>query len=115
MPLVKIQTSVEIDDGQKEDILKHISRCAAEITGKPETYLMVFMESGSACMAGKVGPAAFIDMRAIGGLNDSVNNRLSEQLCSVMEDRLSIPPDRVYITFTDVAAGNWGWDRKTFG
>jgi phenylpyruvate tautomerase PptA (4-oxalocrotonate tautomerase family) len=26
-----------------------------------------------------------------------------------------VPPDRIYLNFTDVPAGNWGWNGDTFG
>ena len=115
MPLVSVMTSAPSDDTRKEEILQDISRCTSEATGKPETYIMVCLESRQACMAGTTDPAAFVDIRAIGGLNKTVNADLSERLCNLLEEKLSVPTDRVYITFTDVAATHWGWDRRTFG
>ena len=29
--------------------------------------------------------------------------------------KLGIAPDRIYLNFTDVEAGNWGWSGSTFG
>ncbi|MGA2180101.1 MAG: phenylpyruvate tautomerase MIF-related protein [Verrucomicrobiota bacterium] len=26
-----------------------------------------------------------------------------------------MPPDRIYLNFTDVPAANWGWNGNTFG
>jgi len=115
MPLLKIQTSVQIDPAKREAVMKEISACAAEVTGKPQDYIMVFLGTGDACMAGTTGPAAFVDVRAIGGVNAETNGNLSQRLCGLIEANLSIPADRIYITFTDVPAANWGWDSKTFG
>ncbi len=39
----------------------------------------------------------------------------SEQICKLLKDSLGIAPDRVYLNFTDVEAGNWGWNEPTFG
>jgi hypothetical protein len=33
----------------------------------------------------------------------------------LLNDSLGIPPDRVYLNFTDVGAGHWGWNGSTFG
>ena len=35
-------------------------------------------------MAGEAGPAAFLDVRSIGGLNQSVNRALTTQICALM-------------------------------
>ncbi len=41
--------------------------------------------------------------------------KLSQQVCKLLSDSLGIGPDRVYLNFTDVEAGNWGWNGRTFG
>jgi len=66
-------------------------------------------------MSGKPGEAAFVDVRSIGGLNDDVNRQLAQKICSLLKDSLGVPLDRVYLNFTEVAAGNWGWNGDTFG
>ena len=66
-------------------------------------------------MSGKSGEAAFVDIRGIGGLNGETNRKLSQQVCTLLLDSLGISPDRVYLNFTDVEAGNWGWNGSTFG
>ena len=48
-------------------------------------------------------------------LGEDVNRKLSQQVCRLLEDSLGISPDRVYLNFTDVDAGNWGWNGSTFG
>ena len=54
-------------------------------------------------------------LRSIGGLNDDLNRKLSQQVCKLLSDSLGISPDRVYLNFTDVEASNWGWNGSTFG
>ena len=66
-------------------------------------------------MSGKAGDAAFVDIRSIGGLGDDVNRKLSQKVCKLLKDSLGILPDRVYLNFTDLKAGNWGWNGTTFG
>jgi phenylpyruvate tautomerase len=66
-------------------------------------------------MSDKAGDAAFVDIRSIGGLSDDVNRKLSQQVCQLLHDSLGVPSDRVYLNFTDVGAGNWGWNGSTFG
>ena len=70
---------------------------------------------GAMMMSGKDGDAAFVDIRSIGGLTEDVNRKLSQQVSKLLKDSLGIPSDRVYLNFTDVEAGNWGWNGNTFG
>jgi len=115
MPLLKIQTSASVPQGRKAQLLAESSRLLAEITGKPEQYVMVTLESADVLMAAAAGPAAFLDVRGIGGLTRTVNGKLTKALCELLQRELAIEPKRVYATFTDVAAQNWGCNGTTFG
>ena len=54
-------------------------------------------------------------IRSIGGLSGDVNRKLSQQVCNLLNESLGIPPNRVYLNFTDVGASHWGWNGSTFG
>jgi phenylpyruvate tautomerase len=49
------------------------------------------------------------------GATGSMSGMLSQQLCKLLTDSLGISADRVYRNFTDIKAGNWGWNGSTFG
>ena len=76
---------------------------------------MVTMSPAAMLMSGKAADAAFLDIRSIGGLSAEVNRWLSEKVCALLAQSLRVPPNRVYLTFTDVPAANWGWNASTFG
>jgi len=115
MPLLKLETTVSIPDAKKTVLMSHLSRLVGEIIGKPEEYVMVTVGQTEIIMGGKAGKAAFIDLRSIGGLGGDTNRKLTEGVCDVLETELQIPPDRIYIAFTDVNASYWGWNGATFG
>jgi len=115
MPLLKLQTSAALSDESRNDLLASLSKIMAETTGKPERYVMVTVTTDAVLMSGQSGPAAFADVRSIGGLNSEVNQRLSQQICQTLKSALGIPPERVYLNFTDVPADAWGWNGGTFG
>ena len=115
MPLLKLETTVALADDKKKALLASLSKIVAGTIGKPEQYVMVVISPAAILMSGKPDPAAFVDIRSIGGLSDDVNPRLSQQICKLLGDSLGISPDRVYLNFTDVDAGNWGWNGSTFG
>ena len=115
MPLIKLHTSVSVPDPVRTEILKELSEIAAKTIGKPESYVMTVFEQEPICMGGEVAPAAFVDVRSIGGLNRNVNQRIAQQICELLAARLKIVGTRVYFNFTDVPATHWGWDSSTFG
>ena len=115
MPLIMLKTSVDIPADKTDAVLSAVSQLVAEATGKPESYVMVTVQQVEGMMAADPGPIAFADVRGIGGLTRDVNAAISSKLCTYLEAELGIPEDRVYATFTDVAASNWGLKGGTFG
>jgi phenylpyruvate tautomerase len=115
MPLLKLETTVALADDKKKALLAALSKIVAGTIGKPEQYVMVTVSPAAILMSGKPGDAAFVDIRSIGGLYDNVNRQLAQKVCAALKESLGVPPDRVYLNFTDVSAGNWGWNGETFG
>ncbi len=115
MPLLKLETTVALSEEQRRKLLVSLSKTVASAIGKPEQYVLVSLSQSAMLMSGKGGEAAFVEIRSIGGLNSGVNRKLSQQICNLLKDLLGIAPDRVYLNFTDVEAGNWGWNGSTFG
>lgn len=115
MPLLKLETTVALSDEKRTALLSPLSKIVAETIGKPEQYVLVSVSPAAMLMSGKPGPAAFVDLRSIGGLGSQVNQQLSRKICALLKDSLGIPPDRVYLNFTEVEAANWGWNGNTFG
>ena len=115
MPLMKIETSVAMTADKKEKLILSLSRILSQVTGKPEAYTMVTFAETTGSMGGKIAPIAYADVRGIGGLTPNVNIAVSKEVAVLLNEELNIAPDKVYITFTDVAATNWGWKGGTFG
>ena len=115
MPLLKIETTVGLTEDKQTALLNSLSKIVAGTIGKPEHYVMVTINSAAMLMCGKSGHTAFVDIRSIGGLSNEVNRKLSQQICKILADSLGVAPDRVYLNFTDVDAGRWGWNGSTFG
>ena len=115
MPFLKLQTSTPVPEDMREPLLAGLSQIISESIGQPEKYVMVTVETDPVMMNSKVGQAAFVDLRSIGGLNREVNNQITGELCALLGEKLEIPQDRVYINFTDIARSNWDWNGKTFG
>ena len=115
MPLLKLETTVALSDDRRQQLLASLSRIVADAIGKPEQYVMVTIGPAAILMSGKAGDAAFADIRSIGGLGPDVTRQLSQKVCALLAQSLRVPQDRVYLNFTEVEAGNWGWNGNTFG
>jgi phenylpyruvate tautomerase PptA (4-oxalocrotonate tautomerase family) len=115
MPLLKLETTVMLADDKKKALLASLSKIVAGTIGKPEQYVMVVISPATILMSGKPGDAAFVDLRSIGGLNDDVNRQVAQKVGALLKESLGVPPDRIYLNFTDGPAGNWGWNGDTFG
>lgn len=115
MPLLHLTTSVEVPESIQSKLLPELSRIVADCIGKPEQYVMISVQRQPILMGGKPGPAAWVDLRSIGGLNTEVNNLLAQKLSYALGQHLNIKADRIFILFTDVQAANWAWKGETFG
>ena len=115
MPLLKLETTVALTAEKQTALLASLSTIVAATIGKPEDYVMVTIHPTAIQMAGEPGNAAFVDIRSIGGLSVETNRRLAEKVCKELGDHAGIPPERVYVNFTEIEAVNWGWKGSTFG
>ena len=115
MPLLSLQTTVVLPEDKRQALLASLSKIVAETIGKPQQYVMVTASQTDMRMSGSPGDAALVDVRSIGGLTGDVNRELSRKVCQLLHESLGIPPNRVYLNFTDVPASHWGWNENTFG
>lgn len=113
MPLLKIHTNVERPE-QAAELLGQFSRTVAELLGKPERYVMVYLECSADMLFGAdERPLAYLELKSI-GLPEDRTTRLSQTLCLLMEQQLGVPRDRVYIEFCNASRNLWGWNGGTF-
>jgi phenylpyruvate tautomerase PptA (4-oxalocrotonate tautomerase family) len=113
MPYLKISTNADLGDGGRALAAK-VSRLAAELTGKPERWVLARVEADAALrFGGTDAPAAFVEMKSI-GLAAADCARLSAALCAFLSAEAGIAPERVYVEFADFAPGMFGWNGGTF-
>jgi len=112
MPFIQINTSSKsvIEDNLLQ---KEISKIVADLTGKPESYVMTMIQSNSKMtFAGSDEPCCFIKLKSIGSLNPSL---MSKALCELIASKTNIKSNRIYIEFVDIKATHWGYNNSTFG
>ena len=115
MPFLKLTTNTSIVDEQKTQLLTQLSQLLANETGKPERYVMIEIgEDKSMLFGGTPNPLAYLECKSI-GLTGKQAKSLAAALCRSIENTLQIPPDRVYIEFSNCPSDLWGWNGSTFG
>ncbi|KVI07746.1 Macrophage migration inhibitory factor, partial [Cynara cardunculus var. scolymus] len=103
MPTLKLFTNIPVDSVIASDILKDATKAVAKIIGKPESYVMILVNGGvPIAFAGTEEPAAYGEVISIGGLNPTVNGKLSSTIAEILQTKLSIDSSRFYIKFYDV-------------
>jgi phenylpyruvate tautomerase len=112
MPLLEIHTNCSVEN--IEELGQQASKLAADMLGKPESYVMVkVMPEQALIFAGQDTPAAHLKLKSL-GLPEDRTADYSEQLCSFISHSLGIDSGRIYIEFSSPQRHMWGWDKRTF-
>lgn len=114
MPHLHFQTSEFLSEGARDAAALELSKKIAELLSKPESYVQVRIDSGcTMSFGGESGKTAFVELFSL-GLKEEDAGRCSAELCSLIEERFSIPASRIYLKMADHPRGMWGWDGQTF-
>ena len=112
MPFIQVHTSTKSVLSDNE-LQKEISQIVADLTGKPESYVMTMIQSDEKMtFAGSEEPCCYIKLESIGSIEPS---SMSKSLCELIASKTNIKTNRIYIQFIDVKASNWGFNSSTFG
>jgi len=114
MPLLKIQTNVEIPSERRQPLLREASARVAQLLGKPERYVMVMLEiQPDMLFSASPEPLAYLELKSI-GLPGEQTAAFSAALCDLLSEQLAIPSERIYIEFANAERHLWGWNGATF-
>lgn len=115
MPLLHLCTNLEMHPESELLTANAMSQKAAELLGKPESYVMVLVQSGQTMtFSGTAEPCAYLQVKSL-GLPETRTSEFSAALCDHIKDTLGISSNRIYIEFSSPPRHMWGWDRSTFG
>jgi phenylpyruvate tautomerase len=114
MPLLKISTNVGTTP-HPSALLPDLSRRVAALLGKPESYVLVVLETEQ-CLSfgGTTEPCLYAELKNVGRFTPPQTAKLSAELCDVLEKALEVPKGRIYIEFTPAEGHLWGHDGTTF-
>ena len=113
MPFINPKITVAVSDEKKEAIKTRLGQ-AVSILNKPESFLMVGIEDNyDLWFAGeKVERGAYVAVEIYGNASSDAYNRMTAEICKILDEELSIPADRIYVKYHGVS--DWGWNGRNF-
>ena len=117
MPLLQIQTNLSsVTDTQKNEIMSQGAQILADEIGKSLAFVMVVVDEGKSLyfQGDSQSPCLYASVKNIGILSPDLTTQLSQKLCELFKETLSIEPTRCYLEFQEVERHHWGWNAKTF-
>jgi phenylpyruvate tautomerase PptA (4-oxalocrotonate tautomerase family) len=112
MPLLKIETNVNIKN--RETLLKKLSTLTASLTGKPESWVMVYLHHNPDMLfSGKAEPLIYAELKSV-GLPEKKTPEITAKLMDFLKNELNVQPDRMYVEFSNARPDMWGWNMETF-
>ena len=114
MPVFRLQSNALLDAQQRASLRKDLSASIASWLGKSESYVLVHLELDlDMIFGGTDDPCAYCELASL-GLDSSNHPSLAASVTSLVSERLSVAPDRIYIRFEAPARTDFAWDGKPF-
>lgn len=114
MPLLRIETNIELDEAAKQKLLKEGSVLLANMLNKSPRYVMLSILDGiSLYFADSAEPACYAELKSI-NLPLDRTTEFSKLLCDFLAAKLGVPQERIYIEFSSAPRTQWGWSGRTF-
>lgn len=113
MPFIDAKITGALTQEKKEKVKSEFGK-AISLLNKSETYLMVgFEDNYDLYMAGKkLEQGAYVSVSLFGNASSDAYNRMTGEICGILEKELGIPGNAVYVTYHGVS--DWGWNGQNF-
>ena len=103
----------KLNPSQKEELKCRFGQ-TMPLMGKREAFLMVNIEDGKDLWFGgeKLDGGAYLSVSLLGNSTSENYVKMTDAICTILEEVLSIDPKGVYVTYHPVS--DWGWNRNNF-
>ena len=113
MPYINTTVNVRIPQDVEKELATEYGKAITLIRGKTENWLMLnFTEKSHMYFAGSDAPTAMVEVQIFGSASSGEYDALTERICSVISEKLSIPQNRVYVKYEEY--DRWGWNGGNF-
>ncbi|MCR5791529.1 MAG: hypothetical protein K6G65_00020 [Lachnospiraceae bacterium] len=113
MPFIDSKITVPVAPQTRETIKTKLGQ-AVSLLGKSEAFLMVGMEDNYDLYMGgnKLDKGAYVSVSLFGNASSDAYSKMTGEICSIFNEELEIPGDKVYVTYHGV--NDWGWNGRNF-
>jgi phenylpyruvate tautomerase PptA (4-oxalocrotonate tautomerase family) len=108
VPIVDISINYAISKDSKHVLQDKICTLISDVLNKKKTDIMVVLRQSEIFMNNSNAPAAFVQVLCLSGLNLENNEKVCNQIYSVLNSINKIESERIYINFKDINAED-GW------
>lgn len=113
MPFIRVTTSEKIDDHAEHLMLMELGVSIECIEGKSEEWLMLDFRGGAKmAFSGEPGKCAMVEVDLLGKASDDDKDRLTENICNILNFVLEVPTNRIYVRYLET--DSWGHDCHNF-
>ena len=114
MPLMIIRSAARIDDTTVSSMLSACSAKLAGLLGQPEAYVMtLFDRPAGMTMAGTANPCCLVEVRSVVAFSSDQTQAVTQAFCVMLAEYLGVPPNRIFLNFTDFPRAMWGFNGST--
>lgn len=113
MPFIDSKVTVALTEEKKEALKSRLGK-AISLLSKPESYLMLgFQDNYDLYFAGeKLEKGAYVSVSLFGNASSQAYEKMTAEICRILEEELGIPGKAVYVTYTGIS--DWGWNGANF-
>lgn len=114
MPFIETKLNIRLTPEKEANIKEKLGRAIALFPGKSEYWLMLQFEDN--CRLWFRGynsfPIAMVEVKLFGGAEAAVSEKMTAEICRILNEELEIQPDHVYVNYT--FSETWGWNCENF-
>lgn len=113
MPFINVKTNAAVSKEAEIAVKTDLGKAISAIPGKSEAWLMVGIEPEHILyFKGDDAPAAMVEVSVFGSANSAAFDKLTGEICGILNSRLNIEPSRIYVKYS--ATSDWGWNGGNF-
>lgn len=114
MPYIETKVNVKITKEQEENLKERLGKLIEIFPGKSEKWLMLnFEDECRLYMSGNGDlPTAYVEVKIFGTPEAKAAEKMTHEICLLLEDVLGIDPSRTYVKYED--CNMWGWNKSNF-
>lgn len=114
MPFINVKLSETLQEPQIECVKTELGKAIALLPGKSEAYLMVNIEDGCKLFfkGNQSAPTAMCEVSVFGNAPRGVCEKLTEEICKILEMQAAVAPERTYVKFSFI--DTWGYNGYLF-